>query len=63
MRLAELAGGVGENDEDPGTLFVRFRELSYTREEVLELLRIMAEIQPDECTIENGGYELRLWWD
>ena len=63
IRFCQVAGAVSETNEGPDTLFVRFTKATYTRAEVLDLLRLLAEMQPDECTLEGDGNELRLWWD
>ena len=61
MRLAVIAGAVGEDDDEPDAIFLRFEKASYSKDEMLELAVLVAELQPDECSVENG--ELRLWWD
>lgn len=61
LRLAALAGPIGEDDEDPSALFFRFERPSYTRDEVLEIAQIINGLRPDECGISEG--DLRLWWD
>jgi len=61
LRLALVAGNIGESDAEPDTIYSRFTKTSYAPDEMLELAVLIAELQPDECGVENG--ELRLWWD
>jgi len=35
----------------------------YTAEEVIEIVKIMAEILPDEYECDRGKKAIRLWWD
>lgn len=60
LRLTQIAGSVGEDDEDEDALFFRFAERNYTAAEVREVAEIIARMQPDEC--EYDGEALRLWW-
>lgn len=61
LRLTALAGPIREDEEQGDTLFLRFEREQYTRAEVLELVQIIARIQPDECDMSQD--DLRLWWD
>lgn len=61
LRLALIAGNVGEDDAEPDTIYLRFTKESYTRDEMIEMAVLIAELQPDEVGVERG--ELRLWWD
>jgi hypothetical protein len=61
LRLTEIAGPVGEEDEHPDEFYLRFEKQTYTRAEVMELAQIIARMRPDECDVSNG--DLRLWWD
>ena len=60
-RLVTLAGPIGEDDNDPDAIFLKFERETYTRAEVLELVRIVAEMRPDECELDEA--DLRMWWD
>lgn len=61
IRLGVIAAPARGPADIPDTLFLRFGRDSYSRAEVLELLQLVARMQPDECDME--GDELRLWWD
>lgn len=61
LRLAALAGPIGEDDAAPDTLYLKFERPTYTRAEVIELVQVIARIRPDECDLDAS--DLRLWWD
>lgn len=61
LRLALIAGSVGEDRDEPDAIYLRFSKDSYTRDEMVELAVLISALQPDECSVENG--EVRLWWD
>jgi hypothetical protein len=61
QRLVTLAGPIGEGDCDDTAIYLAFERETYTRAEVLELLQIVARMEPDECEMSDG--DLRLWWD
>lgn len=59
--LTAIAGPIGEQDGEPDAIFLKFERQTYTREQVLKLVEIIAGLQPDECGMDGG--DLRLWWD
>ncbi len=61
VRLGQIAGKIREESEEGDTIYLHFTRDLYAVEEVLELLQIVARMQPDECDMDNG--DLRLWWD
>ena len=61
MQLTSIAGPIGEQDDEPDTVYLRFERETYTRSQVLQLCMIFARIKPDECDVDSG--DLRLWWD
>lgn len=60
-RLTTLAGPMGEQDDEPDAVYLKFERPTYTREEVLELVQILSRLRPDECGMSED--DLRLWWD
>jgi hypothetical protein len=64
LRLGPF-GSIGEQDDEEDTLYLKLHDRPFSRTEALELIQIVAELRPDECTLEDdeGRPVLRFWWD
>ncbi|MHC1629275.1 MAG: hypothetical protein ACXQTI_10690 [Candidatus Nezhaarchaeales archaeon] len=48
--------------EDENTVYLIFLPVHYTRSDIVRIIKIIADLHPDEVDIVEG-YKLRLWWD
>lgn len=46
---------------DTDAVYLQLSQESYTADEVLKILDLVADLDPDEFSIEDGT--IRLWWD
>jgi hypothetical protein len=63
LKLCAIAGQVGEDEDEPDAVYVKFTRDSYTRDEVVKLLELITDLGPDEVSIDGADDSLRLWWD
>lgn len=61
LELTKLAGPIGEDDNYPDAIFLRFEAQTYTRAQVLRIIELITAASPNECGMSKD--DLRLWWD
>ena len=48
-------------EDDMAELFIKPLTETYTASQVLHIIQVVANLNPDECALEDD--RLRLWWD
>jgi len=60
--IVELGEFFDVRSTDEDEVFLKPKRAAYTAEELKRVVVLIHDLEPDECSVDEGG-EVRLWWD